>query len=255
MTQCRLHHGSYHEELDTVEADLIFTSPPYNIGSKAPRQDGQRKRGLYDAKSFGAIRDYPDDLPEAEYQDQQEQFMLWAADHLTQDGVLVYNHKPRRRDGTMIHPAEWFLRPSVRKQMVLIEEVIWDRGSTHNHGSRILWPQTERLYVFRRTDGRPRFKNTAGLSHRADIWRITKTNRNGHACAYPVELALAVIRAWSRPGDLVCDPYLGSGTTAVAAKMLGRSFEGSEILQKYFDQATDAVDSVKISKDATHATV
>ena len=232
-------HGDYRAVLRDVCADLIFTSPPYNIGSKQARADGHRKHGRYDPKSYGAIRDYPDTVPEPEYQDQQAAFLIWAADHLTEHGVLVYNHKPRRRNGTMIYPAEWFLRLEVRARLTLVEEVIWDRGSTHNHADRLMWPQTERLYVFHRADGPYRFLNTAELPQRSDVWRIKLNSQatRGHACPFAVELAQAVIAAWSQPGDLVCDPYLGSGTTALAAIGLGRRFVGAEILEKYHRQA------------------
>lgn len=234
--------GNYRDVLTDVQANLIFTSPPYNIGSKAPRQDGFRKLGKFDPKSYGAIRDYPDNVPEDVYQNQQVAFLIWAAGHLSADGVLVYNHKPRRRNGAMIHPGEWFLRDEVRKRLTLVEEVIWDRGSTHNHAPGLIWPHTERLYVFRRSDGIYRFRNSAELPHRCDIWRIPLSGRtNEHACPFPLALARSVILAWSRPGDLVCDPYLGSGTTAVAAQALGRAFVGSEILPKYVEQAMRAL--------------
>jgi site-specific DNA-methyltransferase (adenine-specific) len=229
-----IHKGDYQRVLDDVEADLIFTSPPYNIGSRYPRTDGQRKHGNYDPKSYGAITDYPDSLPESEYQDQQRDFFLWAADHLKRSGTLVYNHKPRRRNGAMIHPAEWFLRPEVSERLVLMEEIIWDRGSTHNHGRQLMWPHTERLYVFRRAEDRYALDNTGRLDFRSDLWRIPLSSRtNGHNAPFALALAEAVISAWSQPGDLVCDPYAGSGTTAVAARRLGRAFEGAERLAKY----------------------
>src|SRR5262249_16156327 len=47
-----LRSGDYRRVLNEVRADLIFTSPPYNIGSKQPRADGIRKFGMYDGKSF-----------------------------------------------------------------------------------------------------------------------------------------------------------------------------------------------------------
>jgi DNA modification methylase len=218
-------------------ANLIFTSPPYNIGSKSPRQDGFRKHGGYDPKSYGAIRDYPDDLPEDEYQDQQAAFFLWAARHLTNDGVLVYNHKPRRRDGRMIHPGEWFLRPEVRAELQLMEEIVWDRHSTHNHSNRLMWPQTERLYVFRTTAGTYPFLNHPDLPQRADLWQIERSREKGHNSPWPLALAKAVIQAWSKKGDLVCDPYAGSGTAGVAALVLGRRFVGAEVLPRYYDLA------------------
>lgn len=237
-----IRHGDYRDVLRDVRVDLIFTSPPYNIGSRAPRQDGFRAAGKYDPKSYGAIRDYPDSLPEEVYQDQQAAFLIWCADHLVNDGVLVYNHKPRR-NGRMIHPAEWFLQPAVRQRMTLMEEVIWDRGSTHNHAPALMWPTTERLYVFRRADGEYRFRNYDGLPQRSDVWRIGLNSRgtNGHACPFSIRLAEAVISAWSKPSDLVCDPYLGSGTTALAAIGLGRRFVGAELMEKYWRMAERAV--------------
>lgn len=225
--------GDYADTLTNVTADLILTSPPYNIGSRAPRRDGQRRGGKFDPKSYGAITDYPDDLPEDEYQDNQAQFFLWAAEHLSPNGTLVYNHKPRRRDGMMLHPAAWFLRPEVTRVLTLMEEVIWDRGSTHNHGRGLMWPTTERLYVFRRADGRYRLDNTAELPERADVWRIDRAKANGHNAPFPGALAHGVITAWSAPGELVCDPYTGSGTVALAAQNLGRRFVGSELSPKY----------------------
>src|SRR5262249_16375144 len=139
-----------------------------------------------------------------------------------------------------IDPAEWFLRPEVRNRLVKVDEVIWDRGSTHNHDRSLLWPTTERLYVFYRWGDSYRFQNHAGLPQRSDVWRINRAQSNGHNAPFPLELAEAVILAWSKPGDLVCDPYLGSGTTALAARKLERRFVGAEILPKYHQLARSA---------------
>jgi len=241
--------GDYRETLRNVEASLIFTSPPYNIGSKSPRRDGQRKNGKYDPKSYGAVTGYPDALPEDEYQAQQAEFMLWCADHLTNDGVLVYNHKPRRRNGVMIHPAQWFLRDDVQRRLCLMEEVVWDRGSTHNHSNRLMWPQTERLYVFRKADGTYPLLNDGSLPYRSDLWRIALNSRAassiGHNVPFDLELAEAVISAWSKPGGVVCDPYSGSGTTGVAAVRLGRQFVGSERVRAYWVAANRRLETVQ----------
>jgi DNA modification methylase len=169
------------------------------------------------------------------------EFLLWAADHLDKSGVLVYNHKPRRRDRRMIHPGEWFLRPEVKDRLVLMEEIIWERGSTHNHGRQLMWPQTERLYVFRRSEDDYKLDNNKSLDFRSDVWRIGRAVANGHNAPFPLALAMAVIKAWSRPGELVCDPYAGSGTTGVAALKLGRRFAGAERLAKYHKVAAAAL--------------
>lgn len=222
--------------LSEVRADLIFTSPPYNIGSKAPRRDGYRRLGLYDPKSYGGIQSYPDSLPEQEYQRLQADFLVWASRHLADGGVLVYNHKPRR-NGRLIHPAEWFLLPRVREALELKEEIVWDRGSTHNHGRKLMWPQTERLYVFVRGGDAYILDNTDELDFRSDVWHIPRASPNGHNAPFPLRLAKGVVETWSREGDLVCDPYMGSGTVGLAAARAKRRFIGSEILPKYFHLA------------------
>jgi DNA modification methylase len=220
--------------------DLIFTSPPYNIGSKSPRIDGKRKNGQYDPKSYGGITGYADSLPEDQYQDEQVAFLQWCLLMLKDDGVLVYNHKPRRQNMGMIHPMQWLLRVP---QFQLMEEIIWDRGSTHNHANRLFWPQTERLYVFRKADGAYRFQNTADMEFRSDVWRIPLCSRQatdaGHACPFDGTLASSVINAFTAPGDLVCDPYSGSGTTMCAAQAMGRSFVGTEISKVYHRQSIE----------------
>ena len=225
----KLHCGDYANTINDV-ADLILTSPPYNIGSSSDAVTGKRKHGLYDPKSYRSIREYPDNLPEAEYQDSQVAFLRWAAAHIKQDGVVVYNHKPRRKAGAIIHPLTWIARV---EELTLVEEVVWDRTSTHNHCPQMMWQQTERLYVLRRTDGKYRLNNHRGLAQRSDVWRIPRAQVNGHNAPFPIAMAEAAIEAWCPAGGLVIDPYAGSGTTAIAAIKTGRSFVGSEALQKY----------------------
>jgi DNA modification methylase len=227
------YQATLRDQVGTI--DLIFTSPPYNIGSKSPRIDGRRKDGSYDPKSYGGITGYADSLPEDEYQRQQVEFLHWAARALNDDGTLVYNHKPRRKNGVMIHPMEWLLQCP---DLVLMEEIIWDRGSTHNHANRLFWPTTERLYVFRKSEGTYRFINSDSLEFRDDHWSIPlcsrKATEHGHACPFSERLTVNVIEAFTAPGDLVCDPYSGSGTTAVVAAAMGRNFIGSELSPEYY---------------------
>lgn len=235
----RIEHGDYASVLPPFKADLICTSPPYNIGSRSPRRDGFRKLGKYDPKSFRGVTDYADTLPENEYQDSQAAFLHWCAEHLAVNGTLVYNHKPRRRGHALLHPVVWISRVP---ELTLVEEVIWNRGSTHNHSRAMLWPQTERLYVLRRRSGFYRFDNTRHLPQRSDVWNIPLRSQGArHNAAFPLELAQAILAAWSQPGDLVCDPYSGSGTTALAAKGMRRRFIGAERLKKYHTLALERI--------------
>lgn len=237
--------GDYRTCLDNFTADLILTSPPYNIGSKQPASTGKRNKrlGTYDPKSYRSIREYPDSMPEDKYQESQIEFMAWARDHLSPGGTLAYNHKPRRRDGRMIHPMEWLLKAG---GLVLMEEVIWDRGSTHNHCCKMMWPHTERVYIFRKPGGKYKLDNRSHLQFRSDIWRIPPEQTGGgkkdHNAPFPLALASHIVEAWSMPGDVVMDPYAGSGTTAIAAIDRGRMFVGAERLKKYHTLANSRID-------------
>lgn len=54
-----------------------------------------------------------------------------------------------------------------------------------------------------------------------------------HPAIFPLQLALDHIYSWSNPGDLVLDPFMGSGTTVIAAKQLNRNYVGIEISEEY----------------------
>ena len=240
--------GSYADVLtDQVNSiDLIFTSPPYNIGSKSPRIDGRRKTGKYDPKSYGGITGYADSLPEDTYQDQQVDFLRWCVTALKEDGVLVYNHKPRRKNGVMIHPMQWLLAVP---DLVLMEEIIWDRRSTHNHANKLFWPTTERLYVFKKAEAPYRFLNTSELEFRDDHWDIPlsarKASERSHACPFSNRLTENVVRAFTAAGQTVCDPYSGSGTTAMVSAQLGRNFVGAEKDSAYHAAALERIQTIQ----------
>jgi site-specific DNA-methyltransferase (adenine-specific) len=73
-------------------------------------------------------------------------------------------------------------------------------------------------------------------SPRTNIWKYT-TSFNGveHPAPFPEKLATDHILTWSKEGDLVYDPFMGSGTTAKMAKRHKRSYIGSEISKEYWE--------------------
>ena len=65
----------------------------------------------------------------------------------------------------------------------------------------------------------------------------------GHPAVFPEDLAREQVVSWSNPGDLVLDPFMGSGTTAVACIKEKRHFIGFELNKEYFDKACKRIDA------------
>jgi DNA modification methylase len=96
-------------------------------------------------------------------------------------------------------------------------------------------------------DGSVRAKHTDQAARptklRPNIWTYTVGQaRCGHPAVFPEGLARDHILSWSNPGDLVLDPFMGSGTTAKAAQQTGRRFIGCEISPQYFALAHQRLD-------------
>ncbi len=73
---------------------------------------------------------------------------------------------------------------------------------------------------------------------------VAKERERFHPTQKPVELFSYILRDYTKEGDLIFDPYLGSGTTAVACKELNRNYIGIEISQKYCDIAEKRIKSI-----------
>jgi len=70
-----------------------------------------------------------------------------------------------------------------------------------------------------------------------NVWKLPTERRNGHPAPYPVELARRCIRLSTWPGETVIDPFMGSGTTLLAARSLGRKAIGIDVSERYCEQA------------------
>ena len=78
---------------------------------------------------------------------------------------------------------------------------------------------------------------------RYNVWNISteKNNKYGHPAVFPKKLAIDHILTWSNADDIVLDPFLGSGTTAVACIEARRHYIGFEISQEYCDIANKRI--------------
>ncbi len=71
----------------------------------------------------------------------------------------------------------------------------------------------------------------------------TESSNRGHSASFPIGLPTWFIKLFTAKGDLVFDPFIGSGTTAIAALRLGRHYLGAELNPNYFDLARQAIDA------------
>ena len=133
----------------------------------------------------------------------------------------------------------------------LLDVFIWNKGFNRNFGGPLLgsypYPATlynnvyfEYIFILKKPGKRrvdPEAKEKSKLSREEwkeyvqRIWRIeTETEWfQGHEAVFPVEVPKRLIRMYSFVGDTVLDPFLGSGTTTLAAMQLGRNSIGYEI--------------------------
>jgi adenine-specific DNA-methyltransferase len=248
-TPVTLYHGDRLDLLRGIgndEAKLVVTSPPYNIGKP------YEKRKALDT-----------------YLGEQEETIRECVRILDPRGSICWqvgNHI----DKGEVFPLDTLLYPIFKQYgMHLRNRIIWhfEHGlhSSRRFSGRyetIIWFTKSDDYVFNLDDvrvpqkypGKKAYKgpkagqysgNPLGKNP-ADMWIIPNVKHNhpektDHPCQFPVELIQRLLLALTNEGDLVVDPYIGVGTTAVAAVIHGRRAAGADLLKKYIDIARDRV--------------
>lgn len=210
------------KELPDESVDLVVTSPPYNIGNS--QHTGSKRHFAYN-----------DNLPEEKYQQWQLEILQEFYRILKPDGSVMYNHKNRIKEGRQITPYEWLLK----SPLIIKQEIVWVNRSQNFDKCR-LYPWTERIYWLAKSATTKMFNN---LNHN-DVfdyreWKPTGT-KGEHTRAYPEEMAGDLIGLFP-DAKIILDPFIGSGTTAVAALNTGRFFVGIEKEPKYVEIACKRV--------------
>ena len=90
---------------------------------------------------------------------------------------------------------------------------------------------------------KPQFVLAPKANALGDVWTIPQESKNPHPAAFPVELAQRCIQ--STTGQIVLDPMIGSGTTAIAAEIAGRDWIGMEISKGYCKFASERIDAYR----------
>lgn len=212
------------KELDDNSIDVTVTSPPYN---KRGVGGGLFRKIEYDT--------FDDTLPEEEYQAQQIELLNTIFQKTKEAGSLFYNHKVRYFEGGAISPWEWL----VKTDWHIREEIVWARGSGPEISGYRFIQNDERIYWLCKGKKHKRLPRPA--ANWGSVWKFGPDMKNDHPAPYPLILPTRCIQAvLSEPG-LILDPYNGSGTTGVAAKLLGHDYIGFDLSEKYIAEATKRI--------------
>lgn len=122
--------------------------------------------------------------------------------------------------------------------------IVWDKVNAQPAmGEGVLNRQSELIIVFDKNDAISRKFNYCNFARGTlnDVWQIKRGKKvaGSHGATFPEELVEKILTNFSREGDVVYDPFMGTGTTAVVCKRMGRRFIGSEIISSYVDIAEE----------------
>jgi modification methylase len=219
-------------KIPAASIDLIITSPPYNKKEK----DGGVVPGIkYDK--------FVDNKDEKAYQDEQVEVLDELYSVCKPGGSLFYNHKERRDDdGVFQSPLYWIKR----SKWYIRQHIIWNRHCTTDIGSYHFMPVYEEIYwLYKPVDAKHKAGEQMGteFSKLTNIWDITPERQKvkKHPAPFPLRLPARIIMAVLKEGGVVLDPYMGSGTTAVAAKMLGKNYLGIDCSPNYIKNANERI--------------
>ena len=235
------------KQIPDKTAGLVVTSPPYNIG-----------------------KPYEKKLNLQEYIEQQEKVIKESIRITKDDGSICWQIGNYVENGSII-PLDILLYPIFdRFGLKLRNRIVWHFGHGLHAQKRfsgryevILWFTKSENYIFnldavrvpQKYPSKKYFKGPkkGELSchplgkNPTDVWEIPNVKSNHpektiHPCQFPVELIERLVLALTNPGDWVIDPFIGVGSTAIAAILHGRKAAGADIIEEYINIAKQRIE-------------
>lgn len=228
------------------EFDIAVTSPPYNLGGtpwarlghwKPGNKAGAGGRAKWKSGADGGVGivygQHEDTMDWEEYVAWQRAVVsaMWAG--LSAGGAIFYNHKPRVIGTKLWTPLE-LMPPEVELRQI----ITWARPGGMNYSPASFMPTSEWIMLI----AKPAFRlKSRGVSGLGDVWSMRPDIGSDHPAPFPLELPAKAIEA-TDPA-IVFDPFMGSGTTAIAALRAGRKFVGVELSARFFDMACARIEA------------
>jgi modification methylase len=225
------------QNIPSSSIDLIVTSPPYNLKNSTGNGMKDGRGGKWaNAALLKGYSHHDDSMPHDKYVNWQREVLTECMRVLKEDGAFFYNHKWRVQAGLLQD------RHDIVSGFPVRQIIIWRRKGGINFNAGYFLPTYEVIYLI----AKPKFKLAPKSNAFGDIWDFTQEMSNIHPAPYPIALIERIIS--STNAKLVLDPYMGSGTTAIAAHNLGRNFIGIEISPEYCKLAQKRYDQHLESK-------
>ncbi len=224
--------------------DVGVTSPPYNKGER-------HKGWLVKNVVYEGVRDIKD---EEEYQEEQVEVLNELFRVTKPGGSFFYNHKIRWERGRMIHPYSWVSR----SKWAIRQEIIWNRKIAANIRGWRFWQVEERIYWLFKPRGDDLIGPELASRHAllTSVWEIRPEADNPHPAPFPIELPTRCIYSLlDGEHGVVIDPYAGSGTTLVAAELLGLPWLGIEISPEYIEMANERLVKADLERPRVEAEI
>ena len=220
-------------QMPPESVDLIVTSPPYNIKNSSGNGLKNGSGGKWpQAELIKGYASHDDSMPHEDYVAWQRDCLNAMMRILREDGAIFYNHKWRVQRGLLQDRADIVEGFPVR------QIIIWQRNGGINFNPGYFLPTFEVIYLI----AKPNFKLAPKANAQGDVWRIQQEMNNPHPAPFPLALAQKCIE--STEANVILDPFIGSGTTAIAAEMFGRNWIGIDVSAEYCVLARQRIKSI-----------
>ena len=222
------------QEMPDQSIDLVVTSPPYNLSIRKTFGNTENWKGKWNKSKLQSqgYDQHDDYMPEDKYIAWQKKILAECFRLIKDDGAIFYNHKWRVQNGLFQQ------RPEITEGLPLRQIIIWRKAGGINFNEGYFLPTYEVIYLI----AKPKFKLAPKANRYGDVWEITQEKGSWHPAPFPEELATRAVS--STLGQVILDPFIGSGTVAVAAKKLAKTYIGIDISQDYCTKAETRVSLV-----------
>lgn len=236
-----LHNGNCLDILESYEsgcADMCFTSPPYNMRTRI--RNGKyttREKSEHFSKKY---QSFDDALSIDDYYEFHKHIIY---EMMRLSNIIVYNVQ------IVTGSKEAVFKLIGHFNRYIKDIVIWDKG----HGQPamhegVLNKATELILIFESDAkaGRAFTNYNFNRGELSDIWRIGRERSitKSHGATMPLKLAEMAILNFSKEGQTIIDPFMGTGTTGVICKQNNRNFIGIEISKEYYDIAKNRIEGI-----------